>query len=71
MVYFFGNTCLHLITGTGSNESAFTGTACSSTTDMDIQQSSLNFEFGKAAECIKQLLNNAQLLEQREEIRME
>ena len=36
---------------TGSNESIITGTKCSSTTATDTQQSSsLNFEYGKAAE---------------------
>ena len=35
------------------------------------QQSYLNFEFGKATECIKRLINSTQLLEWREEIRME
>ena len=48
-----------------------TATTCSSTTDTNTQQSSLNFEFGKAAECIKILINSTQLLERREEIRME
>ena len=56
---------------TGSNESTITGTTSSSTTATDTQQSSLNFEYGKAAEWIKRLINNSQLLERREEIRME
>ena len=48
---------------TGSNKSTITATTCSSTTGTDTQQSSLIFEFGKAAEsCIKRLIISTQLL---------
>jgi hypothetical protein len=55
-----------------SNESNITETAmCSSNTDKDIQQTSLNIQFGKAAECIKRLITYTQSLEHQEEIKVE
>ena len=44
-----------LSTGNNNNNSTMAATTSSLTTgtDTDTQQSSLNFEFGKAAECIK------------------
>ena len=38
-----------------SSKSTVTAMTCSSITGADRQQSSLNFQFGKAEDCIKQL----------------